>query len=197
MSSDRQENVTEGGLARPLFHLAWPIVVIQLLQVTYNIADTVYLGWYDSSAVAAISLGFPILFLLISVAGGFTTAGSILVAQYTGADGDRNAGKVAGQTFAFVGIIAITLGFVGYLIVEPLLLALPFQEETAATVIPLMVDYLEIIFLGIPFLFGFYVFSAVMRGYGDTQTPMRIMLVSVAVNVVSDRLVESADCFLW
>jgi putative MATE family efflux protein len=170
----------------PLFRLAWPIVAIQLLQVTYNIADTVYLGWYDSRAVTAISLGFPIVFLLISIAGGFTTAGSILVAQYSGARKDRSVGAVAGQTVAFVGALAVLLGVLGFLVATPLVDLIPADAETKAEVVPQMIAYLRIIFLGMPFLFGFYVFSALMRGYGDTMTPMRIMLVSVVINVIAD-----------
>jgi len=181
-----RENLTGGGLARPLFRLAWPIVVIQLLQVTYNIADTIYLGWYDPTSVAAISLAFPLLFLIISVAGGFTTAGSILVAQYTGAEGERSAGRVAGQTLAFVGTLSVGLAIVGFLIVDPALGFLPTDAETGEEVVPQMAAYLKVLFVGLPAIFGFFVFSALMRGYGDTRTPMRIMVGSVALNVVAD-----------
>ncbi|WP_435345988.1 MATE family efflux transporter [Haloarchaeobius sp. HRN-SO-5] len=169
-----------------MFRLAWPIVALQLLQVTYNIADTFWLGQFDTDALAAISLAFPLIFLLISLAGGFTAAGSILVAQYTGADSDRSAGRVAGQTLSFVSILAVGLGIVGYLLTEDMLAALPSQDETREAVIPLAADYMEVFFLGIVFMFGFFVFSALMRGYGDTKTPMRVMLVSVALNVVLD-----------
>ncbi|AGN00042.1 MATE efflux family protein [Salinarchaeum sp. Harcht-Bsk1] len=182
----RRENLTDGGLARPLARLAWPIVVIQLLQVTYNIADTIYLGWYDPTAVAAISLAFPLLFLIISVAGGFTTAGSILVAQYTGAEGERSAGRVAGQTLAFVGSLSVLLAILGFLVVDPALAFLPTEAETGQEVVPQMAAYLKVLFLGLPAIFGFFVFSALMRGYGDTRTPMRIMAGSVALNVVAD-----------
>ncbi|OTE98622.1 MATE family efflux transporter, partial [Halorubrum sp. SD612] len=105
-----EESITEGSLLRPLFRLAWPIVVIQLLQVTYNIVDTLYLGRLSAEAVGAISLAFPLIFLLIAVAGGFTTAGAILVAQYTGADGDRSAGLVAGQTIFTVSVLSVLIG---------------------------------------------------------------------------------------
>jgi len=185
-STQYRENLTEGGLARPLFRLAWPIVVIQLLQVTYNIADTIYLGWYDPTSVAAISLAFPLLFLIISVAGGFTTAGSILVAQYTGAESERSAGKVAGQTVSFVGTLSVGLGILGFFVVDPALALLPTQAETGAEVVPQMASYLKVLFLGMPAIFGFFVFAALMRGYGDTRTPMRIMVASVALNVVVD-----------
>ncbi|WP_303646698.1 MATE family efflux transporter [Halorussus amylolyticus] len=180
------DSITEGGLVRPMFRLAWPIVVIQLLQVTYNIADTFWLGRLSADAVGAISLAFPLIFLLISIAGGFTTAGSILVAQYTGAESEGSAGKVAGQILMFVTILALLLSAIGYVATEPMLAALPSQGQTTAQIIPLAADYMEVFFLGLPFLFGFFVFSSLMRGYGNTRTPMRVMLVSVALNVVLD-----------
>ncbi|MFB6161883.1 MAG: MATE family efflux transporter [Halococcoides sp.] len=159
---------------------------MQLLQVAYNLADTIFLGWYDPTAVAAINLAFPLLFFLISIAGGFTTAGSILVAQYTGSDSARSAGRVAGQTLAFVGVLSVTLAGIGLVALEPALAALPTDPATGAEVLPQMEAYLSILFAGIPFIFGFYVFSSVMRGYGDTRTPMAVMLVTVALNVVLD-----------
>ncbi|GAA0540101.1 MATE family efflux transporter [Halorubrum ejinorense] len=181
-----EESITEGSLLRPLFRLAWPIVVIQLLQVTYNIVDTLYLGRLSAEAVGAISLAFPLIFLLIAVAGGFTTAGAILVAQYTGADGDGSAGLVAGQTIFTVSVLSVLIGIGGYFYTRPALELLPSDAETAATVIPLAADYMEVIFLGIPLMFGFFVFSALMRGYGDTRTPMAVMFVSVLLNVLLD-----------
>ncbi|WP_232745121.1 MATE family efflux transporter [Halorubrum aethiopicum] len=181
-----EDSITEGGLLRPLFRLAWPIVVIQLLQVTYNVVDTLYLGRLSAEAVGAISLAFPLIFLLIAVAGGFTTAGAILVAQYTGAKGDESAGLVAGQTIVTVAVLSVFIGIGGYFYTRPALALLPSDAETAATVIPLAADYMEVIFLGIPLMFGFFVFSALMRGYGDTRTPMAVMFVSVLLNVLLD-----------
>jgi putative MATE family efflux protein len=183
---DPQESIIEGGLLRPLFGLAWPIIVIQLLQVTYNVVDTLYLGRLSAESVGAISLAFPLIFLLIAVAGGFTTAGAILVAQYTGAAGKRSAGLVAGQTVSFVSLLSLVIGAVGFFYTRPALALLPSDPETAASVIPLAADYMEMLFLGIPLMFGFFVFSALMRGYGDTRTPMVVMAVSVAANVFLD-----------
>jgi putative MATE family efflux protein len=185
---DSDGSITSGGLVRPMFRLAWPIVVIQLLQVTYNIADTFWLGRLSADAVGALSLAFPLIFLLISIAGGFTTAGSILVAQYTGADSEGSAGKVAGQVVSFVTMLALGLSAIGYVATEPMLSFLPSQGQTTVQVIPLAADYMQVFFLGLPFLFGFFVFSSLMRGYGNTRTPMRVMIVSVALNVVLDPL---------
>jgi putative MATE family efflux protein len=181
---ERRDSITEGSLLRPLFDLAWPIVVIQLLQVTYNVVDTLYLGRLSADAVAAISLAFPLIFLLISVAAGFTTAGAILVAQYTGAEGERSAGLIAGQTVTFVSLLSVVIAAVGFALTRPGLELLPTAEETGDRIIPLAADYMEIFFIGIPFLFGFFVFTAILRGYGDTRTPMYVMLLSVVANIL-------------
>ncbi|WP_254543120.1 MATE family efflux transporter [Halomarina pelagica] len=185
MSSTR-DTITEGGLARPLFTLAWPIVVTELLQVAYNIADTLWLGQLSAAAVAAMSIAFPLIFLFLSIGGGFTVAGSILVAQYTGADSGESAGKIAGQTLSFITFLAVALAVVGYLSTGPALSLLPTDPETAVEVIPLAEEYMRVFFLGTPFMFGFFVFSALLRGHGDTRTPMRVMFLSVALNIALD-----------
>jgi len=176
-------SLTEGRILRPLFQLAWPIVVLQLLQVSYNFIDTVYLGRLSTDAVGAISLAFPLVFLLISIASGFTAAGAILVAQHTGAEGNHSVTRVTGQTMSFVVALSVVISVVGYLYTRPALELLPSSADTATAVIPLAAAYMEIVFLGVPLIFGFYVFAALMRGYGDTRTPMFVMVLSVVANV--------------
>ncbi|WP_227131871.1 MATE family efflux transporter [Halorubellus salinus] len=186
MTENRE--LTKGDLLGPMVALAWPMIVIQLLQVAYNVADTFWLGALSADAVGALSLAFPIIFLLISVGGGFTAAGAILVAQHTGAGGDDAAGKVAGQTLTFVLGVSVVLAILGFLVTDTMLGLFPADPETKARVIPLAADYMRLFFLGSPALFGFFVFVSLLRGYGNTRTPMRIMFVSVVVNVVIDPL---------
>lgn len=170
-----------------MFRLAWPLVAIQLLQVAYNVGDTFWLGALSENAVGALSLAFPLIFLLISVGGGFTAAGAILIAQHTGANSGED-GLVAGQTISFVTLVAIALAVVGYFATDPLLALLPADAETAALIVPLAADYMRLFMLGVPFVFGFFVFVSLMRGYGNTRAPMRVMVVSVLVNLALDPL---------
>ncbi|WP_049922849.1 MATE family efflux transporter [Halopiger djelfimassiliensis] len=185
--ASNESDLTEGSLVRPMFRLAWPLVAIQLLQVAYNVGDTFWLGALSSDAVGAVSIAFPLLFLLIAVGGGFTTAGAILIAQHTGAESGDD-GLIAGQTLSFVSLVAIGLGILGYFATEPMLAALPANPDTDAAIIPLAADYLRVFFLGLPFVFGFFVFVALMRGYGNTRAPMRVMFVSVVINLLIDPL---------
>jgi len=177
-------DLTEGGIGWPLFYLSLPIVVTNLLQTAYNLADTFWLGRYSKEALAAISFGFPMVFLLISLGMGLSVAGSVLVAQHTGADQRREAEYAAAQTLSFSVIASLGLGAVGYLFVGDFLEVLGAEPA----VLPLATGYMEVISLGLVFMFGFFVFISLMRGYGDTLTPMLVMFGTVALNVVIDPL---------
>jgi putative MATE family efflux protein len=175
-------DLTSGGIGSPLFYLAIPIVITNLLQTAYNLADTFWLGQYSTTALAAISFAFPMVFLLISLGIGISVAGSVLVAQNTGAGDERGAEYAASQTFVFAVLASAVLGVVGYFIVDDLLRIFGASPEVlvAATA------YMQVISLGLPLMFGFFIFISLMRGYGDTVTPMLVMLGTVILNVVLD-----------
>ena len=175
-------DLTAGDVGRPLFYLSLPIVVTNLLQTAYNLADTFWIGQYSTNALAAISFAFPMVFLIISLGMGLAVAGSILVAQHTGAGQEGEAEYAASQTVGFAAVAAIVLGAIAYVLVGDVLALLGASPD----VLPLATAYMEIISLGIFFMFGFFVFISLMRGYGDTITPMLVMLGSVALNVVLD-----------
>jgi len=179
---DEEIDLTTGGIAKPLFVLATPIVVTNLFQTAYNLADTFWVGQYSTEALAAISFAFPMVFLLISLGMGLSVAGSVMVAQNVGAGKDHEAEYAASQTVVFSVIASIVLGGLGYVFVDELLLIF----GAAPDVYPLAVAYMEVIAAGLVFMFGFLMFISLMRGYGDTVTPMAVMGLSVVVNIVLD-----------
>ncbi|MFD1571163.1 MATE family efflux transporter [Halorubrum laminariae] len=178
-------DLTSGGIGKPLFFLSMPIVVTNLFQTAYNLADTFWLGQYSTDALAAISFAFPIVFLLISLGMGISVAGSVLVAQHTGAGDEDRAEYAASQTVTFAVIASVLLGVVGYRFVGDFLGLL----GASADVLPLASSYMEVVSLGLVAMFGFAVFVALMRGYGDTITPMLVMFGSVVLNIVLDPFV--------
>jgi len=182
--SQSELDLTDGSIPRSLFFLSFPIVITNLLQVGYNLADTLWLGRYSTEALAAISLGFPLVYLFISLGLGLTVAGSVLVAQHTGADQPEKAEYAASQTVVFTLLAGLILGTLGFQFVAELLGV--FGAEPV--VLALATDYMEVISLGLPFLFGFTVFIALMRGAGDTVTPMLVMFGTVILNVALDPL---------
>ena len=175
-------NLTEGGIVKPLLFLSLPIVVTNLMQTAYNLADTFWLGQYSTEALAAISFAFPMVFLLISLGMGLSVAGSVLVAQHTGADETEQAEYAASQTVSFAFIASAVLGAVGYPFVREFLAFLGASPD----VLPGATAYMQVVALGLPFMFGFFVFISLMRGAGDTITPMLVMFGTVVINVVLD-----------
>ena len=179
---DQRNNLTEAPIVKALLTLSWPIVLSNLLQTSYNLVDAFWVGKLGPAAFAAISIGFPIVFLLISVGAGFTVAGTALVAQHVGAKRHEAADRAAGQTLAFTLLFAVVIGIIGFFFSDTLLGWMGAQEAYRADA----VAYMKIIFGGVPFMFGFFLFQALLRGSGDTLTPMKLMVTSTVFNILLD-----------
>ncbi|MFB6189886.1 MAG: MATE family efflux transporter, partial [Halapricum sp.] len=121
-------------------------------------------------------------FLLISLGMGLSVAGSVLVAQHTGAEETRKAEYAASQTVTWAFVGSLLLGVIGYPLVHPFLVFL----NASPGVLPGATAYMQVVTLGLPFMFGFFVFISLMRGSGDTITPMIVMFGTVVLNVVLD-----------
>lgn len=180
----RAVNVTDGDLIKPLLVLSLPIVLTNMLQVAYNLADTFWVGRLGQDAVSALSFSWAIVFLIITLAAGFTVAGTVLVAQNKGAGNLDRISHVAGQTIAFVVGLSAILSVVGYVLAPDMLTLVGTDPGTH--VYDLSVTYTRTMFVGIPFVFGFFIFQSLLQGWGDTRTPMYLMLFGVILNVVAD-----------
>ena len=159
-------DLTEGDVARPLFYLSLPIVVTNLLQTAYNLVDTIWLGRYSTEALAAISFAFPVVFFIISLGLGIAIAGSILVAQNTGAGDAEQAEFAASQTVTFAIIASVILGAFGYLAVGDILAFLGATGE----VLDGATAYLKIVSLGMVFMFAFFMFMSPYPRISDMNT---------------------------
>lgn len=180
--SKKELDLTDGPVKKNLFYLSLPIIVMNLLQTAYNIADTFWLGQLSDMALAAITFAFPLVFLLISLGIGISVAGSVLVAQFEGKGDTKKVNFAASQTIAFSFITSLFLGAAGYLLIGEIVKLMGASKGAAAAA----TGYLQIISIGLFFMFGFFVFMSLMRGYGDTVTPMLLMLGSVLLNIILD-----------
>lgn len=177
-------NLTEGPIVKSLLILSVPIVFANILQTAYQLTDTFWVGRLGANAVAAVSISFPIIFLLISLGGGLAIAGTILVAQYKGKNDKKSVDFIAGQTLLMTVLISLVLSMAGYLL-SPYLIKLMGAEQD---VFSHAVSYLRISFSGIMFLFAYFVFQSLMRGVGDVKTPMYIVTGTVLLNLIFDPL---------
>jgi putative MATE family efflux protein len=178
----KRVDMTTGAIAPRLARLAWPLVVGNLLQTFYNLADMFWVGRVSPDAVAAVSLMFPLSWMFVSTAIGITAATIALVSQHVGAGEDRRADHVVAQTLLLTLAVSVALAAAGYAARRQLLAFI--GAEGAVFVASLA--YIEIIFLSLPFTFLFFAFRASLQGAGDTRTAMWLMLLSAGLNVVID-----------
>jgi putative MATE family efflux protein len=162
--------------------LSLPIMASSAMQMAYNVADTFWLGRVGAEAVAALSISWPLIFLMISIAAGFSVAGTTLVAQYTGAGKPEEADHVASQVFVLLILLGVSLSLLGVVLAKNLMVLVGAPDA----VLPLATSYTRIIFGGVVLMFGGFVFQAIISGHGDTVTPMKLMLVTVVLNLVLD-----------
>lgn len=181
-----REQMLHGPLVRTLFQIGWPVMVSSLLATAYTLADTFWLGRLVDAkdAVAALQISWPILFFLISFTFGFSSAGMALVSQYTGAQMHDEAEKSAGQVISVSFLMGLGILVLGVLLSPIIVSSLGLGEH----VTKLSVDYMRIIFLGLPFTFGFTTFGFIVRSYGDPVTPMIVEGTSVILNIALDPL---------
>src|SRR5881227_380740 len=106
----RSNHLLEGPIFRSLLTLAVPIAVANILQAAYQLIDAFWVGRLGGSAVAAVSVSTPIMFLTIALGAGLAIAGSTLIAQYFGARNQDMVDHVAAQTLLMVVFVSVVLG---------------------------------------------------------------------------------------
>lgn len=167
-----------------IFRLSWPIMVGESMQLMYNLADTFWVGRLGAEFLAAITISFPIIFVIFSVGIGFSISGIALVSQYTGAGQREKANLVTGQILIFAISISIIMAIIGNIFGRQLLGLIGADPE----ILPHAWAYFRIITAGIPLMFIYFIFSAVLQGLGDTKTPMFLKLLAVSANIILDPL---------
>ncbi|MFC7214181.1 MATE family efflux transporter [Saliphagus sp. GCM10025334] len=174
--------MTTGSIPPKLARLAWPLVLGNLLQTVYNLADMFWVGRVSSEAVAAVSLMFPLSWMFVSTAMGLTAATIALVSQHVGAGDQRAADRVVGQTILLAVVVSGLLATLGLTFRRPLLQLIGARDQVFVEALA----YIEVIFLALPLTFLFFAFRSSLQGAGDTKTAMWLVLISAGLNVVLD-----------
>jgi len=177
-----RDQILNGDILRTTLALAWPVMLSNAFQTVYNLTDAYWLGKVGPEAVAAPSLSWPIMFLLISLSAGFGIAGLSMVSQYVGAGEMEKANKAAGQLYTIFIAASLVVSVTGYLGAEAILRLINVPDG----ILPIATSYLRITFLGIPFMFLSFGFQALLRGYGDTRTPMILSVSSAVLDTILD-----------
>lgn len=176
-------DLTQGSVTRLLLIFAFPLLCSNLLQTVYNMVDMIVIGQFvGREGLSAVSIGGDVLHFLTFLVMGFSNAGQVILSQYIGAGNrDRIRGTI-GTMFTVTFISAVGLTIVCYLGLDAFLHAM----NTPAECFDYARQYGLTCVLGLVFIYGYNLVSAILRGMGDSKHPFIFIAVATAVNLVLD-----------
>lgn len=176
-------NMTEGSVAGHIFYFALPLLAGSFLQQLYNMVDSWVVGNYvGDAALAAVGVGFPVIFMFTSLFMGLANGGTVVIAQFYGAgkpDRVRDAVDTIYTAFAF-SVVPITLIAVG--LVKPLLWLLQVEESAYAEAWL----YLTVVCAGLIGTIGYNLNAGILGGLGNSQTTLLFLAVASVLNIILD-----------
>ncbi|MDD2806401.1 MAG: MATE family efflux transporter [Elusimicrobiales bacterium] len=173
------KDLTTGSEGRLIWNFTLPMLAGNVLQQSYNVVDSIIVGRaVGKSALAAVGASFPIIFLLISLIIGGTMGFSILVSQFFGAKDLVRVRRTIDTAYLFLFFASLLMTAAGLLFSESILRLL----DTPAEILPQALTFLRITFGGLIFLFGYGSVSAILRGLGDSKTPLYVLVFSTVLN---------------
>lgn len=177
-----QPDLLTGSITKNLIRLSLPVMIAMLLQTSFNVVDMVFVGMVSPEAIAAVSIVFPVMFFFIAIAMGIGVGITSFIARSVGEGDLIQSGKIASNGLAFGVLLAMALAMVGFFFSRSVFEILGAGSE----IIDLVVGYSEILFVGFLFLFFGAFCGSIIRGTGDTKTPMKFMIIAIMFNIVLD-----------
>lgn len=162
-----------------------PMLAGSALQTAYSIVNAVWVGnGLGTTAMAAITVSFPVFFVLMAVALGLTMAANILTAQTYGAKDWARLKRVVQNSIVLVTLVSLGCLAAGSVFAEPLLRLMSTPPE----VLPMAADYLRLFLWSMPAMFGLFLIASLLRGTGDSKTPLYFQAAFLGVTAVLDPL---------
>jgi putative MATE family efflux protein len=179
------KDLTVGKEGKLIFYFAIPMLLGNVFQMLNMIIDSIIVGNYlGKSSVAAVGASFPVLFALISLIIGITAGINIIISQYFGAK-DYNAVKRAADTaYIFLFFASLIIGIAGLIFCRNIFLFLDLPVE----VMPEALLYIQVYLIGIIFMAGFQGTNAILRGMGDSKTPLYFMIIATILNIILEMI---------
>ena len=162
---------------------ALPYMFSNLLQVFYGSADLFVVGQFGHTFdVSGVSIGSQAMALITNLVLGLTTGVTVLLGQYLGSKSYRDLSKTIGGAIVLFLIIALGLTFVMLSFNNEITLLMNTPKEA----IEATKSYLSICSAGIIFIVGYNVVSSILRGLGDSKTPLLFVFIACMINIVVD-----------
>ena len=177
------KNLTEGKPLKLLFFFALPMVIGNFFQQLYNMVDSMVVGKFvGEDALAAVGSSFPVVFLAVAIAAGLSMGCTVVISQLFGAGQIREMKTTISTALIALGVIGLAIMAAGELAAGPLLKLLGTDADIMAD----SLTYLRIYFGGAVFLFLYNTLNGIYNALGDSNTPLKFLMVSALTNIGLD-----------
>jgi putative MATE family efflux protein len=175
------QDFTSGHEGKLILKFAAPMLIGNIFQQLFSVVDSIIVGRFiGKEALAAVGASFPVIFVMLSLIIGLAMATTIVISQYFGAKNMEKVKRAIDTMYIYCAIIGVITTIVGILISEPILRFIDLPEE----LMPQATLYLKIYLSGILIFFGFNGTSAVLRGLGDSKTPLYFLIIASIANII-------------
>jgi len=175
------KNLTEGHSGSLIFKFAMPMLIGNVFQQSYSIVDSIVLGRYvGKEALAAVGASFPLIFMLISFVVGVAMGTTIIISQYYGAKDMKMVKRAIETMYITLFAASIIVTILGITLSGPIFRLINLPEA----VMPQAITFFNVYLTGMIFFFGFNGISSVLRGLGDSKTPLYFLIISTVMNMV-------------
>lgn len=179
------KDLTTGSVARQLLVFAMPLFVSNALQAVYNMVDMIIVGQFIGGyGMSAVSIGGDLLHLLTFVSMGFASAGQVIIARHVGEGRMDEVRETIGTLFSFLLAASVLISVVCFAFRYPIMHALNTPPESFSYAM----DYMVTCVVGLVFIYGYNIVSAVLRGMGDSKRPFVFVGVAAILNIILDYL---------
>lgn len=176
-------DLTAGKPAKNLVIFTLPIFAGNILQQLYNVADSIIVGRFaGKDALAAVGTSHPIIMIMVAIIMGLNVGTEVMLSQSIGEADYKKVKRIANTMFLSVMALSVIIGISGALLSRQLLVLI----HTPDVIIDDAVKYLRIIFIGLPGLAGYNTLNGMIRGSGNTLSPLVFLAIASILNIVLD-----------
>lgn len=178
-----EKNLTTGSVLKNIVLFSLPYLLSYFLQTLYGMADLFIIGQFEGVAgTTAVSVGSQVMHMITVMIVGLAMGSTVSIAKAVGARDKNKVSLSIGNTVTlFLGLSVIAAALLLVLRRGIVSVMSTPQEAVEGTV-----AYLTVCFIGIPFITAYNIISSILRGMGDSKTPMYFIAVACAANIVLD-----------
>ena len=162
--------------------LAVPASIGMFFNTMFNVVDTYFSGLISTEAIAALSLSFPVFFIILAIGFGISTGTMALIANALGAGDEKKARLYAIQSVSFSVLLSMALMVIG-LFAAPFLFRVLGASDTYLTI---SLSYINVIFYGLVFISLTFVLNAILTAQGDTKSFRNALIIGFFLNLILD-----------